>query len=62
MGSVKPSYIKNFAKELLRTYKGYFTEDFEDNKFKVSEYTNIKDKGIRNRVAGYVTRSMRKGA
>lgn len=56
MGSVKPSYIKNFAKELMKTYEGDFNTDFENNKVKVREYTDIKNKTIRNRVAGYITR------
>ena len=29
MGSVKPSYIKNFAMDLLRTYESSFSPDFE---------------------------------
>jgi small subunit ribosomal protein S17e len=56
MGSVKPSYIKNFADELLRGYESSFNQDFEQNKLKVSEYTDIKNKTIRNRVAGYIAR------
>ncbi len=56
MGSVKPSYIKNFADELMRGYESSFSQDFEQNKLKVSEYTDIKNKTIRNRVAGYITR------
>jgi small subunit ribosomal protein S17e len=59
MGSVKPSYIKNFAMDLLKTYEGSFNQDFEQNKLKVSEYTDIKNKNIRNRVAGYITRRLR---
>ena len=59
MGSVKPSYIKNFAMDLLKTYEGSFGQDFELNKLKVSEYTDIKNKTIRNRVAGYITRVLR---
>lgn len=59
MGSVKPSYIKNFAMDLLKAYEGSFNQDFEQNKLKVSEYTDIKNKGIRNRVAGYITRVLR---
>jgi small subunit ribosomal protein S17e len=59
MGSVKPSYIKNFAMYLLRAYEGSFSPDFEQNKLKVSEYTDIKNKNIRNRVAGYITRVLR---
>ncbi|HOT07126.1 MAG: 30S ribosomal protein S17e [Methanosaeta sp. PtaB.Bin039] len=56
MGSVKPSYIKNFAKELMRTYEGSFSLDFNENKARVGEFTNIKNKTIRNRIAGYITR------
>ncbi len=59
MGSVKPSYIKNFAMDLLKTYEGDFSVDFDQNKLKVSEYTDIKNKTIRNRVAGYITRVLR---
>jgi small subunit ribosomal protein S17e len=59
MGSVKPSYIKNFAKDLLKTYESSFSPDFEQNKLIVSEYTDIKHKTIRNRVAGYITRVQR---
>jgi small subunit ribosomal protein S17e len=59
MGSVKPSYIKNFAMELMKIHEGAFGTDFEENKLKVSEFTDIKNKTIRNRVAGYVTRVLR---
>ena len=59
MGSVKPSYIKNFARDLLKTYESLFSVDFEQNKLMVSEYTDIKNKNIRNRVAGYITRVLR---
>lgn len=62
MGSVKPSYIKNFALELMKTYEGAFTTDFDDNKLKVGSYTNIKNKTIRNRVAGYITRVLEQRA
>ena len=59
MGSVKPSYIKNFAMDLLRTYESSFSPDFEQNKLRVSEYTDIKNKTIRNRIAGYISNVMR---
>jgi small subunit ribosomal protein S17e len=59
MGSVKPSYIKNFAMDLLKAYETSFSPDFEQNKLMVSEYTDIKNKTIRNRVAGYITRVLR---
>ncbi len=56
MGSVKPSYIKNFAMELLKTHEQSFSTDFEQNKLLVAEYTDIEYKTIANRVAGYITR------
>lgn len=59
MGSVKPSYIKNFAMDLLKAYEDSFSPDFEQNKLIVSEYTDIKNKTIRNRVAGYISRVLR---
>jgi small subunit ribosomal protein S17e len=59
MGSVKPSYIKNFAKELMKAYEDSFSPDFEQNKLMVSEYSDIKNKNIRNRVAGYITNIQR---
>ena len=59
MGSVKPSYIKNYAMEQLRSHEDSFSPDFEANKLKVSEYTDIKNKTIRNRVAGYISNVMR---
>ena len=45
--------------DLLKTYEGSFSSDFEQNKLKVSEYTDIKNKTIRNRVAGYISRVLR---
>jgi len=32
-----------------------FTDDFDVNKKIVEEYTNVESKGIRNRIAGYIT-------
>ncbi len=58
MGSVKPNYIKNFADDLMKAYQGFFNNDFEHNKEMVSQYTDIKNKTIRNRVAGYITRKV----
>mgnify|MGYP003792689419 CR=1 FL=1 len=62
MGCVKPSYIKNFAKKLMSTYEGEFTTDFELNKEKVTAYTNVQNKAIRNRIAGYITRLLEQRA
>ena len=60
MGKVRPSYIKNTARRLLELYPDKFTKDFNKNKKLVSELTNITSKRVRNRVAGYITRLVKK--
>ena len=60
MGSIKPTYIKRIALELLERYPEIFNVDFEENKKKVDEMTDMSSKTMRNRVAGYITRRMRK--
>lgn len=60
MGTVKPTYIKVIAMELLKKYPDKFTSSFEENKRLVSQLTTIKSKTIRNRVAGYITRKVNK--
>ena len=59
MGAIKPIYIKSLAKQLL-TEVAEFTDDFEVNKKLVEEHTNIESKGVRNRVAGYITHKKRR--
>jgi len=58
MGTVKPSYIKVIATELMKRYPEVFTSNFDENKKLVSQLTNIRSKTIRNRVAGYITRKV----
>jgi small subunit ribosomal protein S17e len=54
--AIKPDYVKKTGTILLERYPKAFTGDFETNKQSVSELTNIESKGVRNRIAGYVTR------
>jgi small subunit ribosomal protein S17e len=56
--AIKPAYVKNMAKTLLERYPEAFSEDFEQNKESVAVLTDIESKGVRNRVAGYVTRKV----
>ncbi|MDY7082814.1 MAG: 30S ribosomal protein S17e [Halobacteria archaeon] len=53
---IKPSYIKKMGRELMERYPKVFTSDFEENKEKVAELTNVESKTVRNRIAGYITR------
>ena len=59
MGNIRPNYIKSLADQLLEEHGDAFTTDFTQNKENVTRYTNIESKVIRNRVAGYIVRSLR---
>lgn len=56
--AIKPAYIKNIATALIEEYPEAFSDDFEENKQRVGQLTNIDSKEVRNRVAGYVTRKL----
>ena len=59
MGNIRQLIIKKVAKELLDKYPDSFiTNDFQHNKKKVAELTNVKSKLLRNRIAGYITRRL----
>ena len=53
---IKPGYVKKMGNQLLEQYPDAFTTDYETNKQSVSKLTNVDSKGVRNRIAGYVTR------
>ncbi|AWB27454.1 30S ribosomal protein S17e [Halococcoides cellulosivorans] len=53
--AIKPAYVKKTATLLMETYPDAFGTDFERNKDLVEAVTNIESKGVRNRIAGYVT-------
>jgi small subunit ribosomal protein S17e len=57
--AIKPDYVKKTGTVLLERYPEAFGDDFEHNKEAVTELTNIESKGVRNRIAGYVTRKQR---
>ncbi|MFC6726165.1 30S ribosomal protein S17e [Halobium palmae] len=54
--AIKPKYVKQMGNLLLERYPQAFNTDFETNKESVTELTNVESKGVRNRIAGYVTR------
>ncbi|MEK6810645.1 MAG: 30S ribosomal protein S17e [Candidatus Thermoplasmatota archaeon] len=56
MGNIRPTYIKRVAIELVKLYPNEFTDDFEHNKRKVDELTDVQYQRMRNQIAGYVTR------
>lgn len=56
MGNIRPTYIKRVAIQLVENHPNEFTDDYEHNKKKVSELTDVRSIMMRNRIAGYVTR------
>jgi small subunit ribosomal protein S17e len=54
--AIKPAYIKKLGNLLLERYPDALSGDFEHNKDVVDEVTNVESKGVRNRIAGYITR------
>jgi len=56
MGNIKPTYIKRVALELFEKFPDEFTDDFEHNKHKVKELTDVNSITMRNSIAGYLTR------
>ncbi|OPY38341.1 MAG: 30S ribosomal protein S17e [Methanoregula sp. PtaU1.Bin051] len=55
---IKPSYIKTIGNELLKTQPENFTKNFDENKQQLSLSAKIPSKGVRNRIAGYITRKI----
>ena len=56
MGNIRPSFIKSRAIKLVETYPDQFNDDFDNNKEKVAEFTDVENKRMRNWIAGYITR------
>jgi small subunit ribosomal protein S17e len=57
LGNIKSNSTKRIARECIEKYPDQFVAgDFEHNKKKVNELTDVQSKTIRNRIAGYITR------
>ena len=48
--------IKRLSYEVLDTHKSKFGEDFADNKKVLDQVSIIRSKGLKNEVAGYITK------
>jgi small subunit ribosomal protein S17e len=60
VGNIRSTYIKRIAVQLVERFPSEFTDDYEHNKRKVSELTDVRSIMMRNRIAGYVTRYRQK--
>ncbi len=56
MGSIRPTYIKRVAVEIVKKHQDLVSDDFQANKELVDRITDVSTKKMRNRIAGYITR------
>ena len=52
--------IKRLSYEVLDEHKSEFGEDFTDNKQVLNQISIIRSKGLKNKIAGYITRFIKK--
>ena len=57
MGKVKTEQIKHLGKELMARFPDKFNTNFDENKRTVDEVTEGPTTRVRNKVAGYITRT-----
>ncbi|NLF89694.1 30S ribosomal protein S17e [Candidatus Bathyarchaeota archaeon] len=57
MGKVKTEQIKHLGKELMTRFPDKFNTNFDENKRTVDEVTQGTTTRVRNKVAGYITRT-----
>ncbi|MBN2014124.1 MAG: 30S ribosomal protein S17e [Candidatus Altiarchaeota archaeon] len=60
MGRIKQTYLKRVAEKLMKEYREEFSINFEGNKKRVQELTDVKSKPMRNKIAGCITRAVKK--
>ncbi|MBR9690873.1 30S ribosomal protein S17e [Candidatus Woesearchaeota archaeon] len=60
MGRIKTQFIKRVTNDLVSAHSDKFKKDFEENKKLVSQFADISSKKLRNVIAGYVTRLMKR--
>ena len=61
MGRIKTQQVKRTSRELFAKHSDSFKKEFDENKKLVGEFAEIRSKKLRNMIAGYVTRLVKKG-
>jgi len=60
MGRIKTQQTKRITNELIKAHRKDLKEDFDENKVLVDQFAQIPSKKMRNVIAGYATRLMKK--
>jgi len=58
LGKVKTEHIKNLGRELMSRFPEKFSRSFDENKVMVDELIEGATTKVRNKVAGYITRTI----
>ena len=57
LGKVKTEQVKRLGKELMQKFPDKFSTNFDENKLAVNTLTKGSTTRIRNKVAGYITKT-----
>jgi len=60
MGRIRPGFVKRQAEQLLQANRDKFTIKFEENKKALEPLAEFPTKKLRNLIAGYITKELRK--
>jgi small subunit ribosomal protein S17e len=60
MGRIRTKQIKRLGQKFMDWHRPKLSKTFEENKKKVQELSDVKTKKLRNQIAGYITKSMKK--
>ena len=60
VGNIRTKLVKRIAKQIVLNFQDQVNTDFENNKHVVANVTNVESKKMRNEIAGYVTKIMKK--
>ena len=60
MGRIKTSLVKRITNDIVDLHKEELSKDFEANKEKVEKYAHIPSKKLRNIIAGFTARKIKK--
>ncbi|MBI2140030.1 30S ribosomal protein S17e [Candidatus Woesearchaeota archaeon] len=60
MGRIKTTPVKRITKKLYATHREEFSASFEENKKSIGKFIEGSSKPIRNKIAGYMARLVKK--
>ncbi len=62
IGRIRHKYIKRASATIVKKYSPYLTDDFKENRAFIEKVLDVEGTLVKNRVAGYVTRLVKRNA